>query len=142
MLRESNLASTEVLDALRSRRDVPRILKLLQEHKDLVDIADITSISQFTQSSVGSPPAVKVIKEETCGSCSIQEGLELTSNLVESWTSAPENQLDETSALTLLDMDSPRTPVVRHETLDSASHGRYRRACLHVLGGGHLRRSV
>ena len=93
VLRESNLASTEVLDALRSHRDVPRILKLLQDHKDLVDIADIASICQLTQSSVASSPAMKVIKEETCGSSFIREGFEMTSSLAKSWTSAPENQL-------------------------------------------------
>ena len=93
VLRESNLASMEVLDALRSHRDVPRILKLLQDHKDLVDIADIASISQCTPSRIGPTPAIKAIKEELCGSSSIQQGFELTSISAENWTSTPENQL-------------------------------------------------
>ena len=100
-LRRTNVSSTQILDALRSDRQVPAILNLLKGGGDLVLIADVANSSQATQSSV-SPPfgTSEGILQETCDSA-VSKSVEamkqaltpVPKQISYCWTIAPYNQL-------------------------------------------------
>lgn len=95
-LRQANLLSTDVLDALRSDHQVPTILGLLQDQEDLVLIADVASKSpQRTKkmSSLGFPFTMSLgLQEEICAGSDPETVAETDKN-IGCWTSAPRNQL-------------------------------------------------